>query len=45
MVAKAAQGTDLVKTWLAFSVFVFALWLRRRLAPDRLVECDRAPDW
>ena len=33
-----------MKSWLVFVSFVLALWLKQRLAPDPLVECNRAAD-
>jgi hypothetical protein len=33
-----------MKAWLLFVGFLAALWLKQRLAPDPLVEVDRAAD-
>jgi len=34
-----------VKTWLLLLGFIAGLWLKQRLAPDPLIEVDRAADW
>jgi hypothetical protein len=33
-----------VKSWLLFAVFIAAVLIKRRFAPDPLVELDRAAD-
>lgn len=38
-------GMKSLLVWSALAVFVCALWLKQRLVPDPLVECDRAADW
>lgn len=33
-----------MRAWWFLPVFIFAVWLRGRLMPDPLVECDRAAE-